>query len=173
MAKTIKIPLSVEGFQKAIDAIKKYRADIKAKTEKLAKRIASEIQQEALSRFAQSVCDDIVNSGPRPASVSVSIEPGDGVVLVIANGEDAVWCEFGAGVTYNGSPGQSPHPKGEELGFTIGSYGKGFGARKVWGYYNEDDGLVLTRGTAATMPMYNAMKEVASRVYEIAKEVFA
>ena len=91
--------------------------------------------------------------------------------MVIANGEDAVWVEFGAGVYHNGSVGSSPHPKGAELGMTIGSYGNGRGSRRVWGYYDEG-GLVLTRGTPAQMPMYSAAKAVCEKIDEIARRVF-
>lgn len=93
------------------------------------------------------------------------------ISVVIAAGEDAVWVEFGAGVYHNGSAGSSPHPKGAELGFTIGGYGKGMGKRKTWGFY-EDGELRLTHGAPAVMPMYNAMKTVCDEIASIAKEVF-
>ena len=93
------------------------------------------------------------------------------ITTVIAEGEDAVWCEFGAGVYHNGSAGSSPNPYGKDLGFTIGNYGKGYGKRTAWGYF-EDGELVITRGTPASMPMYNAVQEVARKAIEIAREVF-
>ena len=40
-----------------------------------------------------------------------------------------------------------------------------------WGYY-EDGELVITRGTPASMPMYNAVQKVTKRAIEIAREVF-
>ena len=73
---------------------------------------------------------------------------------------------------HNGSAGRSPNPYGNDLGFTIGSYGKGYGKKQVWGYYDEDNNLVLTRGTPATMPMYNATQEIMRKSVEIAREVF-
>lgn len=79
--------------------------------------------------------DDLTNEsgGARTAEVQVSIDERENVSIVIAAGEDAVWVEFGAGVYHNGSAGSSPHPKGSELGFTIGGYGKGMGKRQTWG----------------------------------------
>lgn len=97
---------------------------------------------------------------------------GENVSVVVASGEDAVWVEFGAGVYHNGAAGSSPHPKGNELGFTIGSYGKGNGRKTTWGYLDDDGELHLTHGTPATMPMYRAMETVSEEVYLIAKEVF-
>ena len=117
--------------------------------EKVAERLA-ELSQ---SGFAGAVVDDLLKGGQRTAQVDVSIDQRDNITLVIARGEDAVWVEFGAGVHYNGSAGTSPHPKGSELGFTIGGYGKGMGKKDVWGFY-EDGELRLTHGAPATMPMY-------------------
>ena len=77
---------------------------------------------------------------------------------------------------HNGSVGSSPNPYGNDLGFTIGSYGKGYGKGQVWGYYTDPEnktGLVLTHGTPATMPMYNAAMGVMRKAVEIAKEVWA
>ena len=115
--------------------------------------------------------DDLLRGGQRTAQVDVTIEDRENVTLVIASGEDAIWAEFGAGVHHNGSPGSSPHPKGSELGFTIGSYGKGMGKKDIWGFY-EDGELRLTHGAPATMPMYNALKTVCDEISEIAREVF-
>ena len=57
------------------------------------------------------------------------------------------------------------------MGYTIGSYGKGLGKRKVWGYYRDGE-LILTHGTPATMPMYNALKQACDNIWSIAREVF-
>jgi len=170
VAKTIVVDLG--NVQQAIRELREYKREFMRKVEALKTRIAEEIEAEAVKNFAAAVCNDIVGGGMRPASVSISVVANENVTLIIASGADAVFCEFGAGITHNGPVGSSPHPKGLELGMTIGSYGKGMGKRKVWGYYSEE-GLVLTRGTPATMPMYNAMQSVCQRFAEIAKEVFA
>ena len=105
------------------------------------------------------------------AEVTVSLDQRDNVTVVVAQGEDAIWVEFGAGVHHNGSAGSSPHPSGAELGFTIGGFGKGNGKKDIWGYY-EGGELRLTHGTPAVMPMYNAMKMVCDEIVDIAREVF-
>jgi hypothetical protein len=118
-----------------------------------------------------AIVDDLLNGGTKTADVDVSVEVRDNISVVIAHCEDAIWVEFGAGVYHNGSAGSSPHPKGAELGFAIGGYGKGMGNRTIWGYY-EDGELRLTHGTPSTMPMYNAVKTVSDGIVEIAREVF-
>jgi hypothetical protein len=79
--------------------------------------------------------------------------------------------EFGAGVYHNGSVGSSPHPKGVELGYTIGSYGKGYGKGRAWGYYDNGE-LRITRGTPAKMPMYTATQSIINKAVSIAREVW-
>ena len=93
--------------------------------------------------------------------------------ILVLEGEEVLFIEFGAGVHYNGTKGTSPHPKGQENGFLIGTYGMGNGSKQVWGYYADGGELVLTRGTEATMPMYKADQEIVKNVIRIAREVFA
>ena len=174
MKKTkISIGLSEREIDKALRCLENYKRNFLHKVESFKETIANEIAQLAQNGFNGAIVDDLLqNSGqPREASVDVSVSQKGGVMLVIASGEDAVWVEFGAGVYHNGSVGQSPHPSSSELGFTIGSFGKGNGQRKTWGYY-EDGELMLTHGTPATMPMYNALKIVCDEIENVAKEVF-
>lgn len=87
-------------------------------------------------------------------------------------GKDLLFIEFGSGIHFNGSVGSSPHPKGSEYGYTIGSYGMGNGAKDFW-YYPVGDGTYKrSYGTKATMPVYMAGNEMADKVVRIAKEVF-
>lgn len=171
--KIIRFGLSTSEIDRAIKELEQYKRDIIQKTELLRKRVAERIASLASSGFAGAIVDDLTedSGGVRHAEVDVSVDERDNVSIIIAKGEDAVWVEFGAGVYHNGSAGSSPHPKGAELGFTIGEYGKGMGKRETWGYY-EDGELRLTHGTPAAMPMYNAMKNVCQEIDAIAREVF-
>lgn len=168
-SKTIKIGLSVSDIDKAINELKAYKADIDEKTDELRKRVAELIARKAQAGFDSSIASDLRNGGTRKAEVKVTVE--DNGTVVLAKGADAVFVEFGAGVYHNTAVGTSPNPKGSELGFTIGSYGKGYGKGNAWGFY-EDGELVITRGTPATMPMYNAVKEICNEISAIAREVF-
>ena len=171
MGKTIRFNLSVSGIGRAISELKAYKRDIARKTEIFQKRFAEEVAKLAQSGFDSSYLDYQVDGETTPATVSVDVTSDGNTSFVTAYGEDAVWIEFGAGVYYNGASGSSPHPKGQELGYTIGSYGKGQGKRKVWGYYRDGE-LILTHGTPATMPMYNALKQACDNIWSIAREVF-
>ena len=166
------ISFSLGEIDKAIRELKQYQRDFQKKVDTYRKRIAEEMAKVVALNFGSAVMDDIINGTPRRPEVTVSVGERGDISVVVANGEDAVWCEFGAGVYHNGSAGSSPNPYGQELGFTIGSYGKGRGKQTAWGYYDEDGQLVITRGTPASMPMYNAVQEVTKRAIEIAREVF-
>lgn len=171
MGKKIVFELTEEGITKALQELEQYKTEFQEKMETFRKRVAQEMEALASNGFNGALVDDNVNAEPRKAVVKTFVDERGNVSVVIAHGEDAVWVEFGAGVYHNGSAGSSPHPMGSELGFTIGSYGKGMGKRKVWGH-RENGELILTRGTPSVMPMYNAMKMVCDEIDLIAKEVF-
>lgn len=174
--KFIRTSLDSEDIKRAIKELEDYKKSFQEKVNVFRERIAEEIADIASLNFSRAMVNDVIKGDvPRKAQVEVTFSHENTISVVIAEGEDAIWCEFGAGVYHNGSAGSSPHPKGGELGFTIGSYGKGYGNRQVWGYYTDPDsktGLVLTRGTPATMPMYNAAQEVLRKAIDIAREVF-
>ena len=173
MSKTvIKVGLDEKSINDAIRELKAYKKSFQKKVEIYRKRIAEEIATIASLNFAGATMEHLVNGETRKPDVRVSVDEKGSISIVVADGEDAVWCEFGAGVYYNGSVGSSPNPYGNELGFTIGSYGKGYGKGKAWGYYDETGELVITRGTPASMPMYNAAKEITRKAIDIAREVF-
>ena len=169
--KVISFSLNPGDITRAILELEQYERDFQKKVDTYRKRIADEIAVNASFNFGSSVIDDRLRGGPRKPDVQVSVSDSGGISVVVADGEDAIFCEFGAGVYHNGSAGSSPNPYGKELGFTIGSYGKGYGKRSAWGYY-EDGELVITRGTPASMPMYNAVQEVTKKAIDIAREVF-
>lgn len=173
--KKISFGLSVADIDRAIKELADYKQDIQRKTELLREKVAERLAEEARKGFAGAVVDDVILKGgvhaPKYAQVDVSVDKRGSVTVVVASGEDAVWVEFGAGVYYNGSAGSSPHPHGVELGFTIGSFGKGNGKRQTWGFY-EDGELKLSHGTPANMPMSRAVTTVCNEIVSIAKEVF-
>lgn len=169
--KIIRLGLSESEIDNAISELNQYKRTITEKMKKFRKRVAERLAQNIQDGFNGAIVDDLINDGPRFAHVNVTYDNKENISVVIANGEDAVWVEFGAGVYYNGPSGTSPHPNGNNLGFTIGGYGQGKGSRKIWGFY-EDGQLRLTRGTPATMPMYNTVRDICKEITKIAREIF-
>ena len=174
MAKVIRFSLSEASIDNAIDELDRYINDLGAKAETLAEKVAERIAWSASSGFSNAIADDIFTGGERPnGNVSVSVEQNGNVCIVLADGTDAVFIEFGAGVYYNGSAGSSPHPEGSRMGFTIGEYGKGQGKRNVWALPGStNDAPILTHGTPAAMPMYRGLQDALSVIDELAREVF-
>ena len=174
MSRTITIdifnPASIDA---AVKEIRDYADWVKRKTDELRERVAYFIAKDASAVFNTAVADDLIGEGAVIGSVNVVVENNGNMTLVIANGEDAVFMEFGAGVYYNGAVGSSPNPLGTELGFTIGSYGKGNGRKEVWGYRGEDGQIHLTHGAPASMPLYKAVQSVSRDIARIAREVFS
>ena len=174
MSRTITIdifnPASIDA---AVKDIRDYADWVKRKTDELRERVAYFIAKDASAVFNTAVADDLIGEGAVIGSVNVVVEDNGNMTLVIANGEDAVFMEFGAGVYYNGGVGSSPNPLGAALGYTIGSYGKGNGAKVVWGFKGEDGALHLTHGVPASMPIYRALQSVVNDIEQIAREVFS
>lgn len=170
--KVVRVPLTA-NMKELQTIIKQYEKEKLKQFETYRVRLADEIAREAEAIFNSSSVDDIISGGsPHKADVSVSVTSSGNVSIIVANGEDAVWCEFGAGVYHNGSSGGSPNPYGSGLGLTIGSYGKGKGSQKAWGFADENGNIVITHGTPATMPMYKALLKVANKSISIARKVF-
>lgn len=169
-----------KSIDTALQKLKSYEQTFKQRVDLFTQRLATELQEEARRGFSSSVISDgstIDENGKvtiqyRAPNVAVSVRnESNTTLIVIASGEDAVWVEFGTGIYFNGASGSSPHPKGAELGMTIGDYGNGHGKRKTWGYY-EEGSIQLTHGTPAQLPLYLATQSVCNRVADIAREVF-
>lgn len=168
----ITMRLSAESIEEAIKKIDEYKQSLNVKATRLAELIAERVAWSASMGFSTSVADDIIGGAQVGSSVAVSVENDGRTQIVMASGADAVFIEFGAGVYNNGAAGSSPHPKGAELGFLIGEYGKGYGRRNVWAFKGEGGETILTHGTPAAMPMYNGLQEILPIITDLAREVF-
>lgn len=167
----ISISLSEASIDNALKDLREYKADFIRKTKIFQERIANALAHEAETGFNGATLEDFTDGSQVLGNVDVSVDIRGDITVVVANGEDAVWIEFGAGVYHNGSPGTSPHPKGTELGLTIGSYGKGYGKKKAWGYFDGAE-LKVTHGTPTSMPMAKAVTKICNEIITIAREVF-
>ena len=169
--KVIRFGLSPNEIDKAIQELDQYKMSALKKMEILRKTIAKKLAQDIQGRFNRAISDDLLSGDQKTAQVKIICENKENISVIIANGKEAVWVEFGAGVYHNGSVGTSPNPNGAKLGFTIGGYGKGNGEKEVWGFYKDGE-LRLTHGTPAAMPMYNTVKNICNEIAGIAREIF-
>ena len=178
--KTISMVLDAVSINRAIRELESYKQWVTDRTNELRQAVAQELADN--THFSQCLItiwsytpfgdgDKLALPQTYTPSVQMEVRDDGSVTTVFANGSDAIWCEFGTGVHYNGGAGASPHPLGEKLGYLIGGYGKGKGKQQTWAF--KDGQLYFTHGIPAYMPMYNAWQLVVSRLYDIAREVFA
>ena len=176
--KVISMSLSKKSIQNAINELRNYQSELKRKTELFVKKLAEvgiPVIDENMAKANYIYDGKGIRSGSDTSHYThVQIHTfGDyAQATLIVEGKELLFVEFGAGVYYNGSAGASPHPKGQEFGFLIGSYGAGHGQQKVWGYYDDSGQLVLTHGVEATMPLFKAHEEIIQKYVKVAKEVF-
>ena len=160
---TITCNLSEQDIKRAIAELKAYKQTFLKKEKQLLEGLAEIGIKEASVRFTTAMYDGVND-------VSVSLNQAKNGYVIEAKGEAVAFIEFGAGVYHNGSePYPNPRPEGI---VGIGEYGKGMGKRKAWGYKNENDELVITRGNPAAMPMWYASEEIKKSVLRVVKEVF-
>lgn len=168
--KTIKMNLSVSSVENAIKQIEEYKQSLIIKT----RQIIEELGKIGIQTIDQRMANVQGDSNPNHyAFVKVNSFGAFSRATIILQGQDIAFIEFGSGIHYNGAAGSSPHQKGQQMGYTIGSYGKGQGKNDSWVYFNEEHGRYETSyGTKAAMPMYNAEVEIMKGVKSVAKKVF-
>lgn len=168
--KKIKMNLSVSSVENAIKQIEEYKRSLVLKTSQL----LDELGKIGIRTIDQKMSSIQGDSDPNHyAFVKMNSYGSFTRATIILQGRDVLFIEFGSGVHYNGATGSSPHPKGQQMGYTIGSYGKGQGANDSWVYFNEEHGRFETsQGTKAAMPMYNAEVEIRKAIKSVAKKVF-
>ena len=167
--KTIKMELSHKSIQDTIKQLRAYQKSLVSKNEEFVRRLAElgiPVIDENIA-LAQGDSDKSHNTYIRINNFS-----GYSQATLICEGVDLLFIEFGAGIHYNTPAGTSPHPKGQMLGYTIGSYGDGNGKNDSWVYYADSGEWVRSYGTEATMPVYKASVEIIQNIRKIVKEVF-
>lgn len=161
--KVVTCNLSKSSIGEAIKELKDYKREFREKEKELVKLLAMIGVREASVRFTTAMYD-----GTNDTKVTLKkIKNG---YAIIAKGKAVAFIEFGAGVYHNTS---EPYPNPRSDGIVgIGEYGKGKGKQQAWGYKNENDDLVITRGNPAAMPMWYASEEMKTAILKIAREVF-
>lgn len=177
--RTISMGLSVASIQSAIKELRKYENWLTKKAGLLVEELAKvgiPVIDSNMAKANYTYDSKGIRSGSDTThNTYVELSWGNqdtATAKLIVKGEELMFIEFGAGVYYNGSVGNSPHPMGAVNGMVIGSYGKGHGVQKVWGYYDDTGKLVLTHGVEAQMPVYKAENEIMQRYIEVARRVF-
>ena len=167
---------SADSLSKAAERIRKYQRALANKNREFVKELAKTgIEEISKSLGVDPQYDDEYKEEMPQYNhphVFAGSKDGEMRATLKLTGPNAVFVEFGAGVHYNTPAGQSPHPLGEEFGYTIGSYGHGQGANDSWSY-TKDGTTRLSHGTQALMPMWNASQEIRQEAVGKAKSIFS
>ena len=161
--------LSKQSVDAAISYIQDWKKSFHDRLEKFIKRC----EEEGLRAVKANV------SGIAPIykgeDISVTSHKIDNGFSIEMSGEQVAFIEFGSGITFNTPVGGSKHPKGAELGYTIGSYNPespNASSPTGWWYRNKWGKTEHTYGTPTFSPLYDGELELIGRIKEIANEVF-
>lgn len=162
--------LSEKSLKNAATQIERYRKQFVNKN----REFVRELTKAGIAVIYENLYGAGDSEPPEPNEPKVFMGTHEGYMQAILRlrGEDVMFVEFGAGITYNSPAGSSPHPMGAQLGYTIGSYGLGQGAKEYWFYKDKDGEEKVSYGTEATMPMYKADMKIRQEFASIAKRVF-
>lgn len=158
MPKTISIKLDAKSIDKAIKQVNDYKNGLRHKTDLLVRELARIGKETAMPAFISPAGEN------DPAVVYVELQ-GEAKAAVIADGESAVFVEFGAGV------GVNEHPQANEFGFYPGSYSEsvnGMYFQKGYWIYNGKRYDMITAGKG----MWEASKAMRAAIEQTAKKVF-
>ena len=159
--KTIKVPLSVAGIDRAIKELEEYQKWFNERTRVFLDRLAKEGCEVAQAGFKTATYD-----GDNDVKVSVD-DLGETVRAVVALGRATLFIEFGSGVI---TPLHPETPDGLGRGsWSDGPNGKGHWQDPNGWYYAHGK---KSRGNPANMAMYEAVKDLENRLGQIAREVF-
>ena len=171
--KVIKVKLTPDSIQNAIDEIEKFKQWILDKTTELLKELAEHGVQVAKINFSP---ENAMYDGMNDVKVEFEMR-GDKKVAVVATGQAVLFIEFGTGILW-----ADTHPENR---FSRGEYGYGLGKMAGGWRYKGDPGTngevitdgkhageVHTYGNPANASLYLAVRDVEREFTEIARRVF-
>ena len=164
----IKCQLDESMIDDAIAQIREYREQIQTKLNEFVSLLLEDGVTVANAQLNSTMGDSVegvigfgVNSSGDIVTATISLE-----------GKDALFIEFGAGITYNTG---RQHPKAGEFGYGIGTYPSKHPPNKAvqgYWYYRENGDLIKSFGTQASMPIYTASETIRNNAIKRAAEVF-
>ena len=136
-------------------------------SEMIAAALADEIQKNLDDIPFTDDMKDVKTHTELPLRSELSaVAVGNQVIVSSAEGEIA-FVEFGAGIYHNAG---TNNPLSDNVGFKtyIGSFGKGQGNKKYWFVRHN----VISCGTPAYMPIYNALETIKPMIPTLVRQVF-
>lgn len=149
-------PFSRASVYHAMQKLEAYKRQVEKKSNVLCERLA-ELGAKRVS-IEYSKVEHLVTTNPMP---TIEVQNDGDVWKILADGEEAVFIEFGAGAMYGYG-----HP--DPQGFGPGTYNPNSDNWKTGWYYNKQ----FTYGNTATAGMWKAKEDIKDNLKRIAEEVF-
>lgn len=155
-------PLDPASLRQAAQKVRAYKARFEEKQIEFVRRLAEQGVEVAKARFDAA----LAGYDGDQTEIQVEVKQDGRAAEIVASGRTVAFLEFGAGVT---------HPEHSSGLFQHGTYGKGYGQRRVWGFYPGGDRTrraVLTTGNDPAEAMPEAIRHMAEICADTAREVF-
>ena len=169
----VKFELSVSSVENALKELERYSKRFMVAADIFAMKLATLGVKQIDETIAGNSAHD-ENASMEHSTTYRRVE-GSGthvVYEVVLFGSQVLFIEFGAGVYWNDHALHSSiHPKGAELGYTIGDYGMGQGAKNVWAY-REGGEWFATTGQRAACAIPAAMNMMRQNILNAAQEAW-
>ena len=170
--KTIHVDaMNTASVKAAIAELQSVKREWERKGKLCCEAIAAALAEEIEKNFLNiPFSDDLFNVKTHQAIKTTpvwGVEAKGNTVVVKENGAELAFIEFGAGISHNA--GRS-NPLSEKVSFdtAIGSYGQGHGTQPYWFVAHN----LISYGTPAYMPIYNAIEAVKPMIPTICRGIF-
>lgn len=168
--KTIHVDaMNIASVKAAIAELQSVKREWERKCNLCCEAIAAAIADKVSENLSQipfsDDLKDISTHTPTPLFPILGAEARGNQVYV--GGEEIAFVEFGAGIYHNAGRN---NPLSEKVSFdtAIGSYGQGHGNQKYWFVAHN----LISCGTPAYMPIYNAIEAVKPMIPTICRGIF-
>lgn len=171
--KTVYIDIGdANSVRNAIAELKEVRAEWLRKANILCETVAAMLADMIANNLGEiPFSDDLKDIKTHEATPRIPMYASyarGNTVIVEENGGEIAFIEFGAGIYHNSSGRNNPLAEKVAFDTGIGSYGQGQGNKKYWFVAHN----VISCGTPAYMPIYNAIEAIKPQIPTIAREIF-
>ena len=150
------------SLRQAARELRAYRRRFEEKQKLFLEKLATIGIHVMTAQFSQA----LAGYSGRQTMPQLNVQIEGNTATLTAAGETVAFLEFGAGVS---------HPEHSSGLYQHGTYGKGYGNRRVWGFYPGGDktqAAVLTTGNDPAEAMPEAVRRMAELCSDTAREVF-
>lgn len=165
------VDLSPDSIDRCIKNLKEYRKSLDDKLADFVDGLCKIGLESIDSTIAQINPNDLHNGGLTASKKWKRAGYGQVRMEIHLSGEDVLFIEFSAGITY----GTKDYPLDSGNGYGMGTYNPSSGNwsnPEGWWYTDESGQSKHTYGNRAYMPMYHATEAIAIQVWMMAMKTF-